>query len=170
MHRGLCLPRGRARSAFPPSTCCLLARRSPTQRLSPTRSRRCVLSATIPARSARCGLARRACSPRVCRAVPGAALTVAQLYDTVLLGVCPSNEEFEHQAASWKTARRVVAKVELHFGELFPRVGFIVVNLSAPSRGGGAALQQARNCRPMDQGRQAGGEADAAFLPPFPRQ
>src|ERR1022692_4722273 len=134
MHRRLCLPRGRARSAFLPSTCCLLARRSPTQRLSPTRSRRCVLSATIPARSARCGLATRACSPRVCRAVPGAALTVAQLYDTVLLGVCPSNEEFEHQAASWKTARRVVAKVELHFGELFPRVGFIVTNLETDSR------------------------------------
>ena len=31
---------------------------------------------------------------------------------------------FLYQAASWKTARRVVAKVEFHFGELFPRVGF----------------------------------------------
>jgi hypothetical protein len=31
-------------------------------------------------------------------------------------------------------ARRVVAKVEFHFGELFPRVGFIVTNLSLPSR------------------------------------
>jgi hypothetical protein len=28
----------------------------------------------------------------------------------------------------------VVAKVEFHFGELFPRVGFIVTNLSLPSR------------------------------------
>jgi hypothetical protein len=27
---------------------------------------------------------------------------------------------FLYQAASWKTARRVVAKVEFHFGELFP--------------------------------------------------
>jgi hypothetical protein len=36
---------------------------------------------------------------------------------------------FLYQAASWKTARRVVAKVEFHFGELFPRVGFIVTNL-----------------------------------------
>ena len=27
---------------------------------------------------------------------------------------------FLHQAASWKAARRVVAKVEFHFGELFP--------------------------------------------------
>ena len=38
------------------------------------------------------------------------------------------------QAASWKTARRVVAKVEFHFGELFPRVGFIVTNLETGSR------------------------------------
>src|ERR1035437_5103117 len=38
---------------------------------------------------------------------------------------------FLYQAASWKTARRVVAKVEFHFGELFPRVGFIVTNLEA---------------------------------------
>ena len=36
---------------------------------------------------------------------------------------------FLYQAASWKTARRVAAKVEFYFGELFPRVGFIVTNL-----------------------------------------
>jgi hypothetical protein len=41
---------------------------------------------------------------------------------------------FLYQAASWKTARRVVAKVEYHAGELFPRVGFIVTNLETPSR------------------------------------
>jgi len=29
-------------------------------------------------------------------------------------------KSFLYQAASWKTARRVVAKVEFHFGELFP--------------------------------------------------
>jgi hypothetical protein len=33
------------------------------------------------------------------------------------------------------TARRVVAKIEFHFGELFPRIGFIVTNLALPSRG-----------------------------------
>jgi Transposase DDE domain group 1 len=43
-------------------------------------------------------------------------------------------KSFLYQAASWKTARRVVAKVEFHFGELFPRVGFIVTNLGASSR------------------------------------
>ncbi len=39
-----------------------------------------------------------------------------------------------YQAASWKMPRRVVAKVESHAGELFPRVGFIVTNLEADSR------------------------------------
>lgn len=41
---------------------------------------------------------------------------------------------FLYQAASWKTARRVVAKVEFHAEELFLRVGFIVTNLETPSR------------------------------------
>jgi hypothetical protein len=43
-------------------------------------------------------------------------------------------KSFLYQAASWKTARRVVAKVEFHCGELFPRVGFIVTNLQTNSR------------------------------------
>jgi len=41
---------------------------------------------------------------------------------------------FLHRAGSWKTARRVVAEVEFHLGELFPRVWFIVSNLEMPSR------------------------------------
>ena len=40
---------------------------------------------------------------------------------------------FSYRAQSWKTPRRVVAKVEWHPGELYPRVGFIVTNLSRPS-------------------------------------
>jgi hypothetical protein len=36
---------------------------------------------------------------------------------------------FRYQAASWDIARRVVAKIEWHAGELFPRIGFIVTNL-----------------------------------------
>jgi hypothetical protein len=43
-------------------------------------------------------------------------------------------KSFLYQAASWETARRVVAKVEFHFEELFPRVGFIVTNLETDSR------------------------------------
>ena len=37
---------------------------------------------------------------------------------------------FSYRAGSWDKARRVVAKVEWHPGELFPRLGFIVTNLS----------------------------------------
>jgi hypothetical protein len=33
-------------------------------------------------------------------------------------------KSFLYRAASWKTARRVVAKIEFHCGELFPRIGF----------------------------------------------
>ena len=40
-------------------------------------------------------------------------------------------KSFLYRAASWTKGRRVVAKVELHFGELFPRVGFIVTNHTA---------------------------------------
>ena len=43
-------------------------------------------------------------------------------------------KSFQYQADSWTTARRVVAKVEHHAGELFPRVGFIVTNLQIPNR------------------------------------
>ena len=43
-------------------------------------------------------------------------------------------KSFLYQAASWTTARRVVAKVEFHCGELFPGMGFVVTNLTAASR------------------------------------
>ena len=47
----------------------------------------------------------------------------------------PSNEplvwyyDFLYQADTWDRPRRVVAKIEHHKGELFPRVGFVVTNL-----------------------------------------
>ena len=40
---------------------------------------------------------------------------------------------FSYQAASWNKARRVVAKVEWHPDELYPRVGFIVTNMARPA-------------------------------------
>jgi hypothetical protein len=46
-----------------------------------------------------------------------------------------SYHDFAYQAQSWNVSRRVVAKVEWHRGELFPRVGFIVTNLSYPTIG-----------------------------------
>ena len=41
---------------------------------------------------------------------------------------------FTYQAASWSRKRRVVAKVEWHPGELYPRVGFLVTNLARPAK------------------------------------
>jgi Transposase DDE domain group 1 len=38
--------------------------------------------------------------------------------------------DFSYQAVSWKRPRRVVAKVEWHQGELFPRIGFIITNMT----------------------------------------
>ena len=43
-------------------------------------------------------------------------------------------ESFLYQAQSWNKPRRVVAKVEWHYGELFPRIGFIVTNLNWHSK------------------------------------
>ncbi len=40
---------------------------------------------------------------------------------------------FSYQAGSWSKPRHVVAKVEWHPDELYPRVGFIVTNLSRPA-------------------------------------
>jgi Transposase DDE domain group 1 len=37
--------------------------------------------------------------------------------------------DFTYQAKSWTKARRVIAKIEWHQGELFPRIGFIITNL-----------------------------------------
>jgi hypothetical protein len=39
---------------------------------------------------------------------------------------------FRYQAQTWSRSRRVVAKVEWHPGELYPRVGFLVTNLCRP--------------------------------------
>jgi len=41
---------------------------------------------------------------------------------------------FSYQAASWDRPRRVIAKIEHHLGELFPRVGFIVTTLTGTNR------------------------------------
>ena len=46
-----------------------------------------------------------------------------------------SYHDFAYQAQSWDVPRRVIAKVEWRQGELFPRVGFIVTNLSYPTKG-----------------------------------
>src|SRR5438128_877556 len=45
-------------------------------------------------------------------------------------------------AGSWNKPRHVVAKVEWHPGELYPRVGFIVTNLARSAEGGVAFYNQ----------------------------
>src|SRR3712207_2523273 len=40
---------------------------------------------------------------------------------------------FSYRAGSWAKPRRVVAKVEWHPGELYPRVGFVVTNMARPA-------------------------------------
>ena len=65
---------------------------------------------------------------------------------------------------SWDKPRRVVAKVEWHQGELFPRVGFIVTNLCG-RRSRWSVLQRSRHGRAVDQGGQERGEVDAAVVP-----
>ncbi len=72
-----------------------------------------------------------------------------------------SYASFHYQAAGWTRARRVVAKVEWRQGELYPRVGFIVTNLTRPNKhvvkfynGRGTAEQWIRD------GRAVRGRAD----------
>ena len=61
-------------------------------------------------------------------------------------------DDFWYRAGSWDRARRVVAKVEWHRGELFPRVGFIVHEHDGWPRRRGAILQWTRDSRAVDQG------------------
>ena len=68
----------------------------------------------------------------------GGLLAYRELDDALCLtitaaGLLQDGRSFSYQAASWSKARRVVAKVEWHPGELYPRVGFIVTNLSRPA-------------------------------------
>ena len=78
---------------------------------------------------------------------------------------------FSYRAGSWTEPRRVVAKVEWHSGELYPRVGLdrfhpLKRHQPEPScRAGCCVLQSARHCRAMDQGRQERHQVDAAVMP-----
>ncbi|MGA8862352.1 MAG: IS1380 family transposase [Gallionella sp.] len=53
---------------------------------------------------------------------------------------------FSYQAQSWNRSRHVVAKVEWHPGELYPRVGFIVSNLARSAEGIVAFYNQRGTC------------------------
>jgi hypothetical protein len=53
---------------------------------------------------------------------------------------------FRYQAQSWNRPRHVVAKIEWHPGELYPRVGFIVTNLARSAEGIVAFYNQRGTC------------------------
>lgn len=53
---------------------------------------------------------------------------------------------FSYQAQSWNKPRRVVAKVEGHPGELYPRVGFIITNRVRPAERVVAFYNQRGTC------------------------
>ena len=83
------------------------------------------------------------------------------------LDVRRSYTNFTYQAGSWTKPRRVVAKVEWHPGELYPRVGFIVTNMASPRRECRRLLQQARDLRAVDQRGQGRDSRDAAVARSF---
>ena len=72
---------------------------------------------------------------------------------------------FSYQATSWTKPRRVVAKVEWHPGELYPRFGFVVTNLSRPAERVVAFYNQRGTGRAVRQGRQ---ERDPLNTPVVP--
>ena len=55
---------------------------------------------------------------------------------------CAAPSSASYQAQSWRKPCRVVAKIEWHPGELYPRVGFIVTNLGRPAERVGAFYNQ----------------------------
>ena len=82
---------------------------------------------------------------------------------------------FTYQAGSWTKPRRVVAKVEWHPGELVPRVGFIVTNLSRPAERVVAFYNKRGTCeRRVSNGlkraraRSSGRGCRAGHSPPMP--
>lgn len=72
-------------------------------------------------------------------------------------------EPFSYQAQSWDHPRRAVAKVEWHEGELFPRVGFIVTNMTGWSRKVVHFYNQKGQSGAMDQRRQVCRESGRAY-------
>ena len=74
-------------------------------------------------------------------------------------------DDFWYRAGSWDRARRVVARVEWHRGELFPRVGFIVTNMTAGPKGVVRFYNGRGDSRAVDQGGQVRAELDSAVVP-----
>ena len=79
-------------------------------------------------------------------------------------------KSFRYQAESWSQARRIVAPGRTSPGRAVPAGR---IHRDEPARAkplGGALLQQARDGRAVDQGRQTGHALDAAVVPSLPGQ
>ena len=74
---------------------------------------------------------------------------------------------FLYQAASWKSARRVVAKVKFHAAELFPRMGVIMTNLETPTRAVVRLYNKRGTAEQVDQGGEASRKDDSPLLSSF---
>ena len=77
-------------------------------------------------------------------------------------------QELAYQADTWTCLRRVVAEVEDHADELFPRVGFIVTKADTPESI--VVSKTSAEAPSVGSKRQAGNALDAAVLSPVPRQ
>ena len=77
---------------------------------------------------------------------------------------------FRYQAASWSKPRRVVAKVEHHLGELFPRVGFIVSNMTLSSRSVVRFYNKRGTAERWIKEGKTGHELDTAVVPSLPSE
>jgi len=76
---------------------------------------------------------------------------------------------FRYQAGGWTKPRRVIAKVEWHPGELYPRVGFIVTNMSRPAERVVVFYNKRGTCEQwIKEGK--GDQVDAAVVPDVRRQ
>jgi hypothetical protein len=71
-------------------------------------------------------------------------------------------KSFLYQAAGWNIARRMMAKVEFHCDELFPRAGFIVTNLTGANRAVVRFYNKRGRAQQWNQRSQASGRDDAA--------
>src|SRR5262249_18986447 len=75
---------------------------------------------------------------------------------------------FGYQARTWTKPRRVIAKVEWHPGELYPRVGFIVTNMSRPAESllSTTSAGRASNGSRRAKARSSGRDCRAGRSPP----
>jgi hypothetical protein len=77
---------------------------------------------------------------------------------------------FQYQAASWDPPRRVIAKVEHHLGELFPRIGFIVTTLTGTNRAVVRFYNQRGTAEQWIKEGKTANPLDSALLSPLPGQ